>query len=95
MTKKKTHRLPKEGVSDPGAQIMLDAIGAAGWALAAEMLIVLVQRGILTDKQGRKIMHGAVETIEGMDIIAPNLAFKAAHDVLSGQITGWEKAKDL
>ena len=94
--KKERHRLPKEGATDPGGAIMLDAIGVAGWALAAELLIVLVQRGLLTDKQGRKIMRGAVQTIVDMDVIAPNMAFKAAHDVLVGQIDGWEKAaKDL
>lgn len=89
------HRLPKGGIKDPGGMILLDAIGVAGWALAAEVLIMLVQRDILTDKQGRRIMQGALQTIEGMDIITPNHAFKAAHDVLAGQLNGWDKAKKL
>ena len=94
--KKERHRLPKKGVVDPGGKIMLDAIGVAGWALAAELLIILVQREVVTDKQGRKIMRGAVQTIIDMDIISPNIALKAAHEVLAGQIDGWEKAvKDL
>jgi hypothetical protein len=94
--KKERHRLPKEGVIDPGGAIMLDAIGVAGWALAAELLIILVERKILTDKQGRRTMRGAVQTIREMDVISPNMAFKAASDVLTGQLDGWEKAaKDL
>lgn len=90
--KKQRHQLPKEGVVDPGGAIMLDAIGVAGWTLAAELLIVLVQQDILTDRQGRRVMRGAVETIQDMDTISPNMAFKAAHDVLAGQIDGWDKA---
>lgn len=77
---------------DPGGAIMLDAIGVAGWTLAAELLIVLVERKILTDKQGRKVMRGAIQTIKDMDTISPNFAFKAGHDVLAGQMDGWEKA---
>ena len=56
------------------------------------LAIMLVQRKLVTDKQGRKIMRGAVQTIIDMDIISPNIALKAAHEVLAGQIDGWEKA---
>ncbi|MCW5736334.1 MAG: hypothetical protein KIS73_19555 [Enhydrobacter sp.] len=88
--KKERDRLPNDGII--GGAIMLDSIGVAGWTLAAEILIFLVERDIITDKQGRKIMRGAIQTIVDMDTISPNIAFKAARDVLVGQIEGWEKA---
>lgn len=65
---KARHRLPKNGISDPGGQIMLNALGAAGWALAAELVVVLVQRGMLTDKQGRKIVRGAIDSVIGTSL---------------------------
>lgn len=74
-----------------GRQLMLAAIGCAGWALAAELLMVLTQRDVLTDKAARKVMHGALECLDAMYEIAPDPAIDAARETLAGQIEGWRK----
>lgn len=43
-----------------GRQIMLNAIGCAGWTLAAEFLMVPVQRKVLTENTARRVVNGAL-----------------------------------
>lgn len=74
-----------------GRGVVLHAIGIAGWAFAAELLIVLVDRKVLTDKQARKVMRGAVECVGMMGEVTPHEVFTVAHEVLAGQIEGWKQ----
>ena len=84
-------RTPEE--LEQARQMMLHAIGVAGWAVAAELVMVLVEQKVMSDKRGRKVLIGATACIRLMDEVAPNEAFKAAYDVLAGQLEGWAKVR--
>ena len=75
-----------------GQENMLLALGGAGWALSAELLMVLVEKKILSDKAALKIMRGAADCLQAMYEISHDPVFDAARDTVDGQIEGWQRA---
>jgi hypothetical protein len=72
---------------------VFDAFGMAGWTLAAELLAVLTKEKVLTEKQARRVIDGALRSTDHLDEQAPHPAFKVTMEILKGQIEGWDKGR--
>ena len=98
MAKRKTvqterPRPSRESTPDEMSVLTIAAVGAASWAIVIELMIVLEERKILSDKRFRRVFQGAAATLEALEDIGPHPVIDVAHALILGHLDGWSSKR--
>jgi hypothetical protein len=81
--------LPAKPTRQESALITLISMGVCGWSLVVELLILLEQKKLISDKKCRQIIQGAAIGLQAMDDLSPHPALQVAIALMEGQLEGW------
>lgn len=71
----------------------IGSLAVSGWALVFELLVWLQEHGLLSDREAKRIIQGARDTLNDMRARAPHPSFDAAVEVLDEHLARWRPKK--
>lgn len=73
--------------------VAIGSLGVSAWSLVFELLVWLQEHGVLSDREAKRIIRGARDTLHDMRTRAPHPSFDAAVEVLDEHLARWRPKK--